>query len=154
MDNKIEKWQETEFEWGSIFRLAPQFKNSENSLEYLDNDYWFMGSWDERGPDPKQADLDAHRGFYIKYWEFKKHDTTKEHTPKMQKKSTEYNFILKGKIKGKVHQTKDIILESGDFVKIHKGFCVNLQEQIIEDTRGITIKFPGFKNDEDKEICK
>lgn len=146
------KWIEEEYSWGLIYRLKQEYKNKDNHFEYLLN-YWFIGSWKDGRKEVKyKEDLNKkkYKDFFIKYWEFKV-SSKKEHKPKKQKESIEYNFILEGKIKGSVANTREIILQTGDFIIINPGNCINLQEDILEDTRGITIKSPGMKDDE--EYC-
>ena len=84
--------------------------------------------------------------FEFKYWHFNKGEEYK-HEPKFQITATEYNFIIKGKIIGRVGNQKDIILEAGDYIIIQPGEIVNLQQEIVEDVEGITIKVPSRHGD-------
>ena len=55
---------------------------------------------------------------------------------------------------------KDIILEAGDYIIIEPGEIVNLQQEIIEDVEGITIKTPSRYGDTikkssiEKRVCR
>jgi len=91
------------------------------------------------------------KDFEFKYWEFKVGE--KSHEPKVQRNATEYNFIIEGQIRGKVDDIKDILLEAGDYIVIKPGFVINLQEEVIKDTKGITIKVPSIKDDTIKKSC-
>jgi len=155
MENSIntEKWtEEPAYEWGKIYRLKDEFRkdfNGKEGLIYTDKDYWFVGSFDKRGINhEKYTEQIAKKDFGLKYWEFKK-DGAKNHQPKIQKNSIEYNFILEGKIRGVIGKD-EVVLRAGDFVVIMPGYLINLQEEVFEDTKGITIKNPLIDKDEIK----
>jgi mannose-6-phosphate isomerase-like protein (cupin superfamily) len=101
---------------------------------------WVFGSFREI------ESLARTENFELKYWEFKKGDAP-HHEPKFQILATEYNFIIEGRIKGRIGDIKDIELGMGDYVVIRPGEIVNLQEEIIEDVKGITIKVPSRHGD-------
>lgn len=148
MKNKINKWvEDPPYNWGKIYRIKDEYRKNfsgEDGLEYLQDDYWFIGntSFDKRGLENiKKLQKGQDKNFGIKYWEFRKNDYSKEHKLKPET-VFEYNFILEGKIRGRVGTTKDIILRAGDFIVINPNFDINLQEEIIQDTKGLTIKIP------------
>lgn len=116
--------------WGEIGK----FKNNAT-------DFWFIGSFVESFSLAKCDD------FEVKYWEFKKGEEHK-HKSKFQVRCTEYNFIIEGEVKGRVGDTKDILLKKGDYIIIKPGEIVNLQQEIVSDcVKGITIKAPSIHGD-------
>lgn len=124
-----ENYKITQDTWGEIGKIkGPQ------------NFFWFIGSFIDSPSLAKRDD------FEVKYWEFKKGEEYK-HKPKFQVLCTEYNFIIEGKIMGKVGDKKGIVLERGDYIVIRPGEIVNLQQVIIEDVKGITIKTPSRHGD-------
>lgn len=137
------KWEKTEFDWGHFYKFKNEYKNQDS--------YWFVGTQDDRGININRELLNIHencKDFIIKYWEFKKGST--DHEPKAQRNSIEYNFIIEGKITGRIAETK-LTLNQGDFVVIKPGFVINLQEEVLEYTKGITVKVPGIARDEIKK---
>jgi len=127
---EIKNYNITKKKWGEIGKLKTEGDKYD----------WIFGSFREN------KSLAKNEVFELKYWNFKKGDECK-HDPKFQISATEYNFILKGKIKGRVGDTKDIVLEGGDYIIIQPGEIVNLQQEIIEDVEGITIKVPSRHGD-------
>jgi len=132
MEKKWEtkKYRITKDNWGEIGKLKTE-ANKED---------WVFGSFREIDSLAKTDD------FELKYWFFKK-DEEFRHEAKFQVLATEYNFIIKGKIKGRVGDKKDIVLEAGDYIVIKPGEIVNLQQEIVEDVEGITIKVPSRHGD-------
>lgn len=100
---------------------------------------WVFGSFREI------ESLAKTESFEFKYWAFKK--GKESHEPKFQILATEYNFIIEGKIKGRVGDIKNIELKAGDYIVIKPGEIVNLQQEIVEDVKGITIKVPSRHGD-------
>jgi mannose-6-phosphate isomerase-like protein (cupin superfamily) len=127
---ETEKYEITKGNWGEMGKL----KTGGNKRG------WIFGSFREIKSLAKTND------FELKYWFFKKGEEAL-HEPKFQVLATEYNFIMRGKIKGRVGDKKDIILEAGDYIVIRPGEIVNLQQEIIEDVEGITIKAPSRHGD-------
>ena len=145
-----EFWKVTRYKWGEIGNLKNEYKNTIS----IDNDkvrriedrkegYWVFGSF--VGNESNES-LAMTNDFEFKYWFFKKGEEC-HHEPKFQIIAREYNFIIKGKIKGRVGDKKDIILEAGDYIIIEPGEIVNLQQEIIEDVEGMTIKTPSRHGD-------
>ena len=93
----------------------------------------------------KEGDSEQTNNFELKYWTFTKSHTP-SHKPKTQEKSTEYNFIIKGKVNGNI-AGEPITLETGDYVIIPPGTQSNLIEEVEEDVIGITIKSPSIRGD-------
>jgi hypothetical protein len=147
----MDKWKLPEkYNWGEIYRLKDEYRDSDK-LKYLEEDFWFIGAFDERGINhEKHLDQVAKKDFGLKYWEFKK-NVSKQHESKVQRNCTEYNFVLEGEIQGSIEKEKDIILQAGDFIVTRPGFVINLQEKINKDTKGITIKVPLIEDDEIKK---
>jgi hypothetical protein len=154
MNNQIKlyedgKWKVEEFKWGFLGKIDDSFRDSDK-LKYWRDDYWpiaFSNKWRAYSNKIIDSDID----FELKYWEFKEKDVDKEHCPKIQRNAVEYNFILEGEIIGYIEDSnenkKDICLKAGDFIVIQPGFLINLQKNIVKNTKGITIKIPGIKND-------
>ena len=108
-----ENYKITQDTWGEIGKIkGPQ------------NFFWFIGSFIDSPSLAKRDD------FEVKYWEFKKGEEYK-HKPKFQVLCTEYNFIIEGKIMGRIGDKKGIVLEKGDYIVIRPGEIVNLQQVII-----------------------
>lgn len=127
---EIKNYNITKKEWGEIGKL----KSTGNKQD------WVFGFFREINS------LAKTENFEFKYWHFNKGEECK-HEPKFQVTGTEYNFIIKGKIKGRVGDQKDIILKTGDYIIIRPGEIVNLQQEIIEEVEGITIKTPSRHGD-------
>jgi len=125
-----EKWEIKNYTWGEV----GNFQNEDNKHD------WIFGSFRDIKSLAKTED------FEFKYWSFKKGEEIK-HEPKFQILAKEYNLIIKGKIKGRVGDKKDIILGAGDYIIIEPGEIVNLQQEIMEDVEGITIKTPSRHGD-------
>jgi len=125
-----EKWEIEKDTWGEIGKLTDRTNKPD----------WIFGSFRDIQSLARTED------FEFKYWSFKKGEECK-HEPKFQIFAKEYNFIIKGKIKGRVNDRKDIILEAGDYIVIEPGEIVNLQQEIIEDVEGVTIKTPSRHGD-------
>lgn len=152
------KWTIEYYEWGQIGRLNEQFRDGDK-LKYTDEDYWPFGIFICDGEEKISEDyqlikkeayknLAKIKDFEFKYWEFRKNCcSTKPHESKLQRNAMEYNFIIEGKIRGRVDKEKDIILKAGDYIIIRPGFVINLEQEIIKDTKGITIKTPSIKGD-------
>lgn len=122
------KWHRKKEDWGEIGELKADKKAD-----------WVFGSFRELESLAKTED------FEFKYWSFKKGE--KAHEPKFQVLATEYNFIIRGKIKGKVGNREDIVLGTGDYIVIKPGEIINLQEEVLENAEGITIKVPSRHGD-------
>lgn len=93
----------------------------------------------------KDGAFEKNEHFELKYWTFLKNDNP-NHDLKVQRNATEYTFILKGEIIGRVGSQK-INLKTGDYIVIKPGTVNNLVEKVIENTIGITIKTPSFLDD-------
>jgi mannose-6-phosphate isomerase-like protein (cupin superfamily) len=147
------KWITTKYDWGQIGKLKDVYRDGDK-IKYTDADYWPIDTFHGIGGININRNLynldDTKKDFVLKYWEFREEDTEK-HGAKVQRNSTEYNFIIEGEIRGNVDKTNDIFLQAGDFIVIKPGFLVNLQKQVIKNTKGITIKIPGIEKDEIKE---
>ncbi len=147
------EWKTKKYDWGEIGKLKSKYRNEgvkieddrknqirDKKKEERDG-YWAFGRFVKDGKLAKTED------FEFKYWMFRVNEKDKPHKPKFQRCSKEYNFIIEGKIKGRVGNTRNIILEAGDYIIIKPGFVVSLQQEIKEDVRGITIKVPSCKDD-------
>jgi len=113
----------------------------QNSQPNLVDYVWLFGNLDNL----KDGDQEKNDNFEMKYWAFTKNDNP-PHKPKTQNQSTEYTFIIKGKVEGKV-AGESIVLETGEYVIIQPKTESNLVEKVIENTVGITIKAPSIKGD-------
>jgi len=125
-DNKYKVTQE---DWGEIGQL--QNNSSVGN--------WVFGSFREI------ESLANTQDFELKYWEFQK--SSQAHEPKFQVLATEYNFIIEGRIRGRVGDKKGIELKTGDYIIIKPGEIVNLQQEVLENTKGVTIKVPSRHGD-------
>jgi len=143
-------WEIKKYEWGEIGNLKDEHRNKEIKIEKnkvhqikdRKKGYWVFGGF------VKDRNLAKTEDFELKYWMFRADDKRKFHKPKFQCCSKEYNFIIDGEIEGRVGNTKrNIILKAGDYIIIKPGFAVDLQQNIKEDVRGITIKTPSYEND-------
>jgi len=141
------------YKWGQIgtfdSKLRKNLKAEEikkHQIKYNKDGYWpFTINAEGKGLAKTEA-------FEFKYWAFPATEKSikvkgKPHEPKFQCCATEYNFIIEGKIKGQVGKTKNIILKAGDYIVIKPGFPVDLQQVVMEDVKGITIKTPSRKGD-------
>jgi len=81
----------------------------------------------------------------MKYWTFAKNEKP-DHELKVQRDATEYTFIIKGEIIGRVENEK-IHLKTGDCIVIKPGTVNNLVEKVIENVIGITVKAPSIQGD-------
>jgi len=106
-------------------------------IEKKQDSIWLFGCFKDK--------IEKNNNFELKYWSFKKNKKP-EHDSKFQKKSTEYTFIIKGKVKGNV-DGKKVELKTGDYIIIKPKTKSNLIEEVLEDTIGITIKSPSLKGD-------
>jgi uncharacterized cupin superfamily protein len=143
------------YKWGQIGRLKEEYREN-NKIKHTAEGYWPFGIFVENEGNKKleeyklekkeiYANLAKTEDFEFKYWEFKAGE--KSHEPKVQRNATEYNFIIEGQIRGRVDDKDDIFLEAGDYIIINPGFVINLQKEVIKDTKGITIKIPSIQND-------
>ncbi len=110
--------------------------------EQTDHDGWLAGHFMPEG-DERNTDK-----FEVKFLTFKRGEDTK-HVAKYQKLATEYNFLLKGKIKGTVG-SEDVTLEKGDYVVLPPGMVSNLPTEVLEDAEFFTIKYPSIPGDKVK----
>lgn len=102
---------------------------------------WLFGNlFQFNEEDPEKTDY-----FEIKYWVFTKAENS-DHKLKVQRNATEYTFIIKGEIIGRVENEK-VHLKTGDYIIIKPGTVNNLVEKVLENAIGITIKAPSIPHD-------
>ncbi len=133
--------------------MAERYKKSKTGADFFsfveeqrmgkEKPRWLFGDLDIFG----EKDLEKNKNFYLKYWVYARGDNP-DHKTKTHRISTEYTFVIKGKIEGMV-DGEEITLETGDYVVIPPGIPNNLMQKIHENTVGITIKSPSVKFDTD-----
>jgi quercetin dioxygenase-like cupin family protein len=79
----------------------------------------------------------------VKSWFYRKGQDMSSHLRKYQREATESTFILNGKVRALL-DGKEFILEGGDYVTIPPAIVSNLVLEILEDTEGLTIKWPSI----------
>jgi mannose-6-phosphate isomerase-like protein (cupin superfamily) len=151
------QWEIEEVRWGQIGRLKEECRNNIKAgdvetcqIKNEPKGYWpFTINAEDKG-------LAKTEIFEFKHWMFKAGE--KSHEAKVQRTATEYDFIIEGRIRAKVRIVKDgqfedkeFSLKAGDYVIIKPGFINNLEKEVIEDVRGVTIKIPSVKDDTIKE---
>lgn len=117
--------------WGEIGKL----------ISGKDKCGWIFGSFIK-----EIKSLAKTEDFELKYWKLDK----PSHEPKFQVLATEYNFIIKGRIKGRIRNAEgdtEVQLKEGDYIVIKPGEIINLQEEINEEVEGMTIKVPSRHGD-------
>lgn len=97
----------------------------------------------------KKSDPEYTKNFELKYWAFTKTKGKSSHPSKHQKRSTEFNFIIKGHVKGYVGK-KRVELRTGDYIVIRPGVKSNIVETVLSNTIGLTIKAPSIPGDTKK----
>ncbi len=104
---------------------------------------WLVG----RFMNEKVNDLRGTDKVEIKFWKFEKGVPTK-HPSKYQRFATEYTFVLRGKIRGRIG-LKELELEAGNYVVIPPNVISNLAIEVLsgEAAEGITIKAPSLPGD-------
>ena len=107
--------------------------------EQTDRHGWLVGSFMPAG-DERSTDK-----FEAKFLTFKRGEDIK-HVAKYQRSAIEYNFLLKGKIKG-IIGSENVTLERGDYVVLPPGIVSNLPTEVLEDTEFFTIKSPSVPGD-------
>lgn len=68
------------------------------------------------------------------------------HAAKYQRTAIECSFVLRGKMRG-VIDSREVLLEAGDYVCIPPGIASNYPTQILEDVEWITVKAPSAPED-------
>lgn len=76
----------------------------------------------------------------VKYWEYKKGEKVKDYLKTSA--TTEWTYIIKGKIKARVDDT-EVTLSAGDYILIHPNTPNNTVAEILEDVQAITVKAPS-----------
>ncbi len=141
MAQDIHIWEKEIYDWGELMKLNRREGEIKNNKE----EFYPFGNFSQL-----EGSLAHTEDFELKYWIFQKNKNAC-HDEKKQKKSTEYTFLIKGRVKGwiknKVGKKEEINMNSGDCIIIKPGYCSNLVEEVIEDSEGVTIKVPSDPKD-------
>ena len=98
---------------------------------------WILGSFYAR---EDAESLRATNEVEVKYWEYARGDG---HSHQAKTSSTiEWTYIVAGRVRARLGRDF-VILGEGEYVIIQPGTLNNVVEELLEDTRGITVKAPS-----------